>query len=151
MAEVVTRTLSSSSTTRTRDFCAARWPLVEMKLSGFLSGIRFRERRRIHGENDVEGRALPFGARHLDATAGVAREPEHLTDDVRDALGLAARNVEEASVLLKLLARREKVERVLDGFERVVDLVRDGGRKPSDSRELLRLEELLLDASALKL
>src|SRR5437868_6506423 len=280
MEEVVTRTLSSSSTTRTRDFCAARWPFVETKLSGFLSGIRFRERRRIHGENDVEGRAVPFGARHLNATAvvahdvlrdpeaearalrprreerledardvgfgdaaprvaylhgdgrlqglfvergayayapallhrllrvqqkvqedlsqlvaaranlrqprvepaddldarlthllldederlleelvhvrpldlaGAAREPEHLTDDVRDALGLAARNVEEASVLLKLLARREKVERVLDGFERVVDLVRDGGGEPPDRRELLRLEELLLDASALKL
>src|SRR2546423_1944114 len=80
MAEVVTRTFSSSSTTRTRDFCAARWPLVETKLSGFLSGIRFRECRRIHGENDVEGRALPLVARHLDATAVVAhdvhRDPE---------------------------------------------------------------------------
>src|SRR5256714_2237639 len=280
MAAVVTRTFSSSSTTRTRDLCASRWPLVETKLSGFLSGIRFRERRRVNGEDDVEGRAPTFGARHLDATAvvahdvlrdpepnpsalrprreegledardvgfgdaaprvadahgdgrlkgllvergaegdapallhrllriqqeveedltqlvaaranlrqsrvelardldarlphllldeyqrlldelvdvhpldlaGAAREAEHLADDVRDALGLAARNVEEARVLLQLLARGEQVERVLDGFERVVDLVRDGGRKTTDRRQLLRLEELLLDAAALKL
>src|SRR2546423_14776750 len=74
MAAVVTRTVSSSSTTRTRDFCAARWPLVETKLSGFLSGIRFRERRRVNGENDVEGRAHSLVARHVDATAVVAHE-----------------------------------------------------------------------------
>src|SRR5437764_382689 len=69
-----------ASRPRTRDFAAARGPLVETKLSGFLSGILFRECRRIHGENDIEGRALPFGARHLDATAVVAhdvlRDPE---------------------------------------------------------------------------
>src|SRR5919199_5090528 len=80
MAAVVTRTLSSSSTTRTRDFCAARWPLVETKLSGFLSGIRFRKGRRVDGENDVEGRAHALLARHLDAAAVVAhdvlRDPE---------------------------------------------------------------------------
>src|SRR5438105_2148041 len=74
MAAVVTRTFSSSSTTRTRDFCAARWPLVETKLSDFLSGILFRECRRIHGEDDVEGRAPPLVARHLDATAVVAHD-----------------------------------------------------------------------------
>src|ERR1043165_4640748 len=83
--------------------------------------------------------------------ARAARKTEHLADDVRDALGLLARNVQEALVLFELLAGREQVERVLDGFERVVDLVRDGGGEASDRRELLRLEELLLDAAALKL
>src|SRR5919202_1201170 len=80
-----------------------------------------------------------------------ARAREHLADDVRDALGLLARHVEEAPVLLDALARREQVERVLDGLERVVDLVRDGGREAPDGRQLLRLEELLLDAAALEL
>src|SRR5947199_6343124 len=80
MAAVVTRTFSSSSTTSTRDFCRERWPLVETKLSGLLSSIRFRKRRRVHRENNVEGRARALFARHLDATAVVAhdvlRDPE---------------------------------------------------------------------------
>src|SRR5436305_4715198 len=80
MAAVVTRTFSSSSTTSKRAFRGARWPLVEAGLSGFLCGIRFRKRRRINGENYVEGRARPLLARHLDATAVVAndvlRDPE---------------------------------------------------------------------------
>src|SRR5207248_3192286 len=46
--------------------------------------------------------------------ARAAREPEHLPDDVRDALGLLARDIKEALVLFELLPRREKVERVLD-------------------------------------
>src|ERR1051326_8155500 len=254
MAAVVRRTFSSSSTTRMRAVRAARWPLAEAVLSGFLSGIRFRKRWRVNGEDYVEGRARPFLARHLDATAvvthdvlrhpesesralrprreerredardfgfgnaaprvadlhgdgrlerllvnrrddgdapalldgllrveqeveedlaelvgarayrgqtvvevvrdfdsglphllldederllddlvdvhpldlaGASGEAEHLADDVRDALGLAARNVEEARVLLDALRVREEVERVLDCFERVVDLVRD--------------------------
>ncbi len=54
-------------------------------------------------------------------------------------------------VLLHVLARREQVERVLDGFERVVDLVRDGGGEAADRRQLLRLEELLLDPAPLQL
>src|SRR5919199_11951 len=83
--------------------------------------------------------------------ARAAREPEHLADDVRDALGLLSRHVQEALVLLQLLPRREQVERVLDGLERVVDLVGDGGGEAPDGRELLRLEELLLDAAALEL
>src|SRR5215204_963056 len=83
--------------------------------------------------------------------ARAAGEAQHLADDVRDALGLLARDFEEAPVLLHVLARREQVERVLDGFERVVDLVRDGGGEAADRGQLLRLEELLLDTTPLKL
>src|ERR1043166_708439 len=280
MAAVVTRTLSSSSTTSTRPPAPPRWPFEETRLLSLVSGMVFGQRGGVNGENDLECGAVPFGARHLDAPAVVAhdvlsdpeaearalrarreerledagdggfgdaaprvadldrdgrlqsglfgrgadadapatlhrllrvqqeveedlselvgaraharqrgveladdldaplanllldedqglfeelvdrdpldlarapREAEHLADDVRDALGLLARHVEELLVLLQLLPRREQVERVLDGFERVVDLVRDGGGQAAHRRELLRLEELLLDASALKL
>src|SRR5688572_14255013 len=85
MAAVVMRTFSSSSTTSTRWRRAARWPFVAAAvaptgLSVFLSGIRIRERRRVDGEDDVEGRAHALLARRLDPPAVVAhdvlRDPE---------------------------------------------------------------------------
>src|SRR5215208_667744 len=280
MAAVVMRTFSSSSTTRSRDRRGAARPFDGAALSELVRGIGLRKGRRVHGEDDVEGRARALLARRLDPAAVVAhdvlrdpqaearplrarreegledarevgladaaprvadldgdgrlqrllvdgrahrdapallhrllrvqeqvqedlaelvgarahlrelrveaaddldarllhllldederlldelvrldpldlaraaREAQHLADDVRDALGLLARDFEELAVLLHVPARREQVERVLDGFERVVDLVRDRRREAADRGELLRLEELLLDPAPLKL
>src|SRR5687768_12859413 len=82
MAAVVTRTFSSSSTTRMRLRRAARWPLpgAPPARSVLLWGIRLRKRRGVNGEDDVEGRARALLARSLDAPAVVAddvlRDPE---------------------------------------------------------------------------
>ena len=70
---------------------------------------------------------------------------------MRDALRLFARDLKKARADRLILARLQQVERVFDGFERIVDLVRDGGGKASDRRQLLRLEQLLFDAAALQL
>ena len=70
---------------------------------------------------------------------------------MRNALRLFARNLKKARALFRVAVRLHQVERVLDGFERIVDLMRDGGREATDRREFLRLEKLLLDAPSLKL
>src|SRR5437588_778007 len=144
MAAVVTRTLSSSSTTSTRAPPPARWPFDGARSSDLVRGvcgIGFGQRGRGDGENDLKSGAAPLLARHLDAPAVVAddvlrhpeaearafgarreerledardvglaraaREPEHLPDDVRDALCFLARDIKEALVLFELLPRRE--------------------------------------------
>src|SRR6185369_8572437 len=79
-----------------------------------------------------------------------SRKAEHLPDDVRHALGLFSRNLEKARVLIAFSTRLHQVKRILDGFERIVHLVRDRRRETSDSSQLLRFKQLLLDASSLE-
>src|ERR1043165_1795325 len=74
MAAVVTRTLSSSSTTSTRPPAPPRWPCEETRLLSLVAGIVFGQRGGVNGENDLESGAVPFGARHLDAPAVVAHD-----------------------------------------------------------------------------
>src|SRR5919205_1120969 len=82
MAAVVKRTFSSSSTTsrRLRRAGGRPRPFGVAVVSLRARDIVLRERRRIDGQDDVEGRALPLGAGDLDAAAVVAddvlRHPE---------------------------------------------------------------------------
>src|SRR5215204_311647 len=136
---------------------------VEEDLAELVGARAHLRELRVEAADDLDARLLHLlldeDERLLDELVGVdpldlaraAREPEHLADDVRDALGLLARHLEELAVLLHVLARVEQVERVLDGLQGVVDLVRDGGGEAPDGRQLLRLEELLLDPPPLQL
>src|SRR5947209_1282970 len=77
MAAVVTRTLSSSSTTSTRAPPPARWPFAWARSSDLVRGvcgIGFCQRGGVDGENDLESGAAPLLARHLDAAAVVAHD-----------------------------------------------------------------------------
>src|SRR5207237_9574680 len=82
----------------------------------------------------------------------LAVEAEHLTKISRHSLGLPGVDVQvralcgvPAELLLK------EVQRVLNGFEGVVDLVRDRRGKASGRGELLRIEEHLLEAAPFQL
>src|SRR6266850_4530395 len=79
-------------------------------------------------------------------------EAKHLTEDARHPLRLASRNVQVwplGGVLAELFLK--EVQRVLDGLERIVDLVRDRCREPSRRRELLGVEEDLLEPPSFEL
>src|SRR5688500_6926030 len=70
MAAVVRRTFSSSSTTRMRCPAAPAPLLLGVGASGICLRV-FRERRRVHGQDDGEGGALALRAHDLDAPAVV--------------------------------------------------------------------------------
>ena len=80
-----------------------------------------------------------------------ARKAKHLANDVRNSFRLFSRDLEKARVFVAFGARLHQVERILDRFERIVDFMSDRGRETSDSRELFRFEQLLLDAASLEL
>src|SRR5215217_4699832 len=92
MAAVVMRTFSSSSTTRMRDRRGAARPLAPAALSEPVPGIGLRKGRRVHGEDDVEGRARALVARRLDPAAVVAHDV--LRDPQAEARPLRARREE---------------------------------------------------------
>src|SRR3712207_1147788 len=127
MAAVVMRTFSSSSTTRTRGRRAAGRPLVGAAISVLLSGIGLRKGRRVHGEDDVEGRARALLARRLDAAAVVAHDV--LRDPEAEPRPLRARREEG-------LEDAREVG-LADAAPRVADLHGDG-----------RLQRLLVDRGA---
>src|SRR5438093_2349511 len=77
---------------------------------------------------------------------------EHLAKDARHPLSLSRGDIKIWTlprILTELLL--EKVQGVLHGFERVVDLVRDRRGKSSGRRALLRVEEDLLEPAPLQL
>src|ERR1044071_7856221 len=127
MAAVVMRTFSSSSTTRTRGRRAAGRPLAGATLSVLLSGIGLRKGRRVHGEDDVEGRALALLARRLDPAAVVAHDV--LRDPEPEPRPLRARREEGLEDAREVCLR--------NAAPRVADLHRDG-----------RLQGLLVDGGA---
>src|SRR5687768_12043368 len=116
MAAVVMRTFSSSSTMRTGAAGRPRPAPGVSPLLFRLSGIGFGERGRVHGENDVEGRALPLGARDLDAPAVVADDV--LRDPEAEPRALGARREEGLED-----ARQRGLA---DAAPRVADAHRDG-------------------------
>src|SRR5215212_11422921 len=127
MAAVVMRTFSSSSTTRTRDRRGALRPPFDAALSVLLSGIGLRKGRRVHGEDDVEGRADALLAGRLDPAAVVAHDV--LRDPQAEARPLRARREEG-------LEDAREVG-LADAAPRVADLHGDG-----------RLQGLLVDRGA---
>src|SRR5918993_2094005 len=116
MAAVVMRTFSSSSTTSTRDRRGAARPLAAAALSELVPGIGLRKGRRVHGEDDVEGRARALRARRLDPAAVVAHDV--LRDPEPEPGSLRARREEG-------LEDAREVG-LADAPPRVADLHRDG-------------------------
>src|SRR5438067_1638005 len=119
MAAVVTRTLSSSSTTSTRAPPPARWPFDGAPLSGLdcgVCGIGFGQRGRVNRENDLESGAAPLLARHLDAPAVVAHDV--LRHPEAEARALRARREERLEDARDVGLR--------DAAPRVADLDGDG-------------------------
>src|SRR3712207_5290603 len=143
MAAVVMRTFSSSSTTRTRGRRAAGRPLVGAAGSVLLPGIGLRKGRRVHGEDDVEGRALALLARRLDPAAVVADDV--LRDPQAEPRPLRPRR-EEGLEDAREVGLADAAPRVadLDGDGRLQGLLVDGGAHgdaPALLHRLLRVEE----------
>src|SRR5215203_4665936 len=126
MAAVVTRTFSSSSTTSTRDRRAAARPFGGAPVSELVCGIGLRKGRRVHGEDDVEGRAHALLARRLDPAAVVAHDV--LRDPQAEPSPLGACR-EEGLEDAREVGLADAAPRVadLDGDGRLDRLLVDGG------------------------
>ena len=73
---------------------------------------------------------------------GLAMEAEGLGGDLADTGELALRGVDVACEIgRQVVGGGDEVEQVGDGFEGIVDLVRDGGGETADGGELLALDE----------
>src|SRR5206468_5590494 len=125
---------------------ADRWQLgVELARDHYLRGAQLLRDERF---SLVDERVHV----HLRDDLRRAVQPEHLAEDARHALRLPLRDVEKTALLFLARDRAaEQVERVLHRLERVVDLVRDRRGETAGGRELLGLQEHLLEPAALEL
>ena len=75
----------------------------------------------------------------------LAMEAQGLGGDLRDARQLRLRHVDvHLQGLGQRRVERDEVEQVGDGFERIVDLMRDGARQTADGGQLLALHQSFL-------